>query len=60
MSQEKKNVLITTLGSLWLGFLCAYGIISVGNDWIFDLGLVVAAIMLICCIWGIINWKEDD
>lgn len=60
MSQERKNTLVVTLGGVWLGFICGYGIITVGHSWIFAVGLLIGAIMFIPGMWEIINWKKED
>lgn len=60
MSQEQRCTLIVTLGGLWLGFICAYGIITVGHCWIFAIGLLVGALLFIPGMWEIFHWKKKE
>ena len=59
MTQERKNTLIVTLGGLWLGFICAYGIITVGHSWIFSVGILIGALLLLSGMWEILHWKKE-
>ena len=54
MTQEQRNTLVVTLGGLWLGFICAYGIITVGANWIFSAGILMGALLFLPGMWEII------
>lgn len=59
MTQEQINTLVVTLGGLWLGFICAYGIITVGHCWIFSVGILIGSLMFIPGMYEIMfNWKK--
>lgn len=62
MTQEQRDTLVVTLGSLWCGFICAYGIITVGANWIFAVGLLMGALLFTTGMWEIIfHWtKKED
>ena len=62
MTQERKNALTVTLGGLWLGSICAYGIITTGASWIFSTGILIGALLLLSGMWEIIfHWtKKED
>lgn len=61
MKQERKNTLTVTLGGLWLGSICAYGIITVGGNWIFSVGILMGALLFLPGMWEIIfHWKKED
>ena len=62
MTQERKNTLTVTLGGLWLGSICAYGIITVGHCWIFSVGVLMGALLFLPGMWEIIfHWtKKED
>ena len=62
MTQERRNTLTATLGGLWLGFICSYGIITVGSCWISSAGLLIGALLLLSGMWEIIfHWtKKED
>ena len=60
MTQEQRNTLVVTLGSLWLSFICAYGIITVGANCIFDVGVLMGALLFLPGMWEIIHWKKED
>ena len=61
MTQEQRNTLVATLGGLWLGFICAYGIITVGHCWIFSVGILTGALLLLSGMREIIfHWKKED
>ena len=59
MTQEQRNTLVATLGGLWLGFICAYGIITVGANWIFSVGILMGALLFLPGMWEIIHWKKE-
>ena len=62
MTQEQRDTLVVTLTGLWLGFICAYGIITVGHSWIFSVGVVMGALLFLPGMWEIIfHWtKKED
>ena len=61
MTQERKNTLTVTLGGLWLSFICSYGVITVGSCWIFSIGVLIGALLLLSGMWEIMfNWKKED
>ena len=61
MTQERRDTLMVTLGGLWLGFICSYGIITVGSCWIFSIGVLIGALLLLSGMWEIMfNWKKED
>ena len=60
MTQEQRNTLVVTLGGLWFGFICAYGIITVGSCWIFSIGVLIGALLLLSGMWEILHWKKED
>ena len=61
MAQEQRNSLTVTLGGLWLGFICAYGIITVGANCIFSVGILMGALLFLPGMWEIIcHWKKED
>ena len=61
MTQEQRNTLVVTLGGLWLGFICAYGIITVGANWIFHVAIFIGALMFLIGFHEIIfDWKKED
>ena len=59
MTQEQRNTLVVTLGGVWLSFICSYGIITVGSNWIFAVGILIGAIMFIPGMWEILHWKKE-
>ena len=60
MTQEQKNTLLVTLEGLWLGFMCGYGIITVGHSWIFSLGIFIGSILFIPGMWEILHWNKEE
>ena len=61
MTQEQRNTLVVTLGGLWFGFICAYGIITVGANWIFSVGIVMGALLFLMGMHEILfDWKKED
>ena len=62
MTQEQRDTLVVTLGGLWFGFICAYGIITVGANWIFSVGILMGALLFLPGLWEIIfHWtKKED
>ena len=62
MTQEQRDTLVVTLTGLWLGFICAYGIITVGANWIFSVGIVMGSLLFLPGMWEIIfHWtKKED
>ena len=59
MTQERRNTLTVTLGGLWMGFICSYGIITVGSCWIFSIGVLIGALLLLSGMWKILHWKKE-
>ena len=62
MKQERRNTLTATLGGLWLGFICSYGIITVGHSWILAVGILMGSLLFLSGMWEIIfHWtKKED
>ena len=61
MTQEQRNTLMVTLGGLWLGFICAYGIITVGANWIFSVAILIGALLFLMGLYEIMfDRKEED
>ena len=62
MTQERKNTLVVTLGGLWLGFICSYGIITTGSSWIFSTGILIGALLFLSGMWEIMfhRTKKED
>ena len=61
MTQEQRDTLVATLGGLWLSFICSYGIITVGSNWIFAVGVLIGALLFLPGMWEIIfHWKKED
>ena len=60
MTQEQRTTLIATLGGLFIGFLGGYGIITVGANWIFSVGILMGALLFLPGMWEIIHWKKED
>ena len=59
MTQERRNTLTVTLGGLWMGFICSYGIITVGSCWIFSIGVLIGSLLLLSGMWEILHWKKE-
>ena len=61
MTQEQRDTLVVTLTGLWLGFISAYGIITVGANWIFSIGILMGALLFLPGMWEIIfHWKKEN
>ena len=47
MAQERKNALMITLGGIWLAFISAYGMITVGHFVILSMSAAAGAFMFL-------------
>lgn len=60
MKQERKNALIITLGGIWLGFISAYGIITVGHFVILSVSAAIGALMFLAGLFEVLSWKKEN
>ena len=61
MTQERKNALMITLGGIWLAFISAYGMITVGHFVILSISAAGGAFMCLAGLYEIMfDRKEED
>ena len=60
MAQERKNALMITLGGIWLTFISAYGMITVGHFVILSISAAAGTFMCLAGLYDIIFSKEED
>ena len=61
MSQERKNTLVVTLGGIWLTFISAYGMITVGHFVILSISAAAGAFMCLAGLYEIMfDSKKED
>ena len=58
MTQERKNALMITLGGIWLTFISAYGMITVGHFVILSLSAAAGACMCLAGLFEVLNLYE--
>ena len=61
MTQERKNALMITLGGIWLTFISAYGMITVGHFVILSISAAAGTFMCLAGLYEIMfgSKKED-
>ena len=60
MKQERKNALVITLGGIWLTFISAYGMITVGHFVILSISAAVGAFMCLAGLYEIMFDREKE
>ena len=61
MTQERKNALMITLGGIWLAFISAYGMITVGHFVILSISAAAGAFMCLAGLYEIMfDSKKED
>lgn len=60
MKQERKNALIITLGGIWLGFISAYGMITVGHFVILSVSAAIGTLMFLAGLFEVLSWKKEN
>ena len=61
MKQERKNALMVTLGGIWLAFISAYGMITVGHFVILSISAAAGTFMCLAGLYEIMfDRKEED
>ena len=58
MTQEIKKALIITLGGIWLVFISAYGMITVGHFVILSMSAAAGAFMFLAGLFEVLNLYE--
>ena len=58
MTQERKNALIITLGGIWLVFISAYGIITVGHFVILSMSAAIGSLMFLAGLFEVLDKNE--
>ena len=58
MKQETKNALVITLGGIWLAFMSAYGMITVGHFVILIMSAAAVAFMFLAGLFEVLNLYE--
>ena len=59
MKQERKNALMVTLGGIWLAFISAYGMITVGHFVILSMSAAAGAFMFLAGLFEVLNLYEN-
>ena len=59
MTQERKNALMITLGGIWLTFISAYGMITVGHFVILSMGAVVGALTFLSGLFEVLSLSKN-
>ena len=61
MTQEIKKALIITLGGIWLVFISAYGMITVGHFVILSMSAAIGSLMFLAGLYEIMfDSKKED
>lgn len=60
MKQERKNALIITLGGIWLGFISAYGMITVGHFVILSISAAIGTLLFLAGLFEVLSWKKEN
>ena len=58
MKQERKNALMVTLGGIWLVFISAYGMITVGHFVILSMSAAIGSLMFLAGLFEVLNKNE--
>ena len=58
MTQERKNALVITLGGIWLAFISAYGMITVGHFVILSMSAAGGALMFLAGLFEVLDKNE--
>ena len=58
MTQEIKKALIITLGGIWLVFISAYGMITVGHFVIFSMSAAIGSLMFLAGLFEVLDKNE--
>ena len=58
MTQEIKKALIITLGGIWLAFISAYGMITVGHFVILSMSAAIGSLMFLAGLFEVLNKNE--
>ena len=58
MTQERKNALMITLGGIWLAFISAYGMITVGHFVILSMSAAIGSLMFLAGLFEVLNKNE--
>ena len=59
MKQEVRNALMVTLGGILLGFISAYGMITVGHFVILSMGAVVGALTFLSGLFEVLSLSKN-
>lgn len=57
---EKRATVMGTVGGLFLSMLCAYGIITYGHCWIFEIGIGLGSLLTLAGLVCIFTDKEEN
>ena len=60
MKQERKNALMITLGGIWLTFISAYGMITVGHFVILSISAAAGTFMFLAGLYEIMFDREKE
>ena len=58
MKQERKNALMVTLGGIWLVFISAYGMITVGHFVILSMSAAIGSLMFLAGLFEVLDKNE--
>ena len=58
MTQEIKKALIITLGGIWLVFISAYGMITVGHFAILSMSAAIGSLMFLAGLFEVLDKNE--
>ena len=59
MAQEIKKALIITLGGIWLVFISAYGIITVGHFVILSMSAAIGSLMFLAGLFEVLSLSKN-
>ena len=60
MTQERKNTILVTLAGIWLGFISAYGMITVGHYMILSVSAAMGAVLFLAGLFEVLSWKKEN
>ena len=58
MTQEQRNTLVVTLGGIWLVFISAYGMITVGHFVILSMSAAIGSLMFLAGLFEVLDKNE--
>ena len=59
MKQERKNALIIALGGIWLVFISAYGMITVGHFVILSMSAAIGSLMFLAGLFEVLSLSKN-